>query len=448
MVTTHNSKSLMGSVFLPAWWLGRKPTDRILHASHTTSLVEGFSRQARNLIRDEDYRAIFPNTVLSTEVNRVEEWEIVPPKGRRIPGKYACAGVGTAIAGKRGNLGIIDDPISEQTAWSETARNSVNNWFPGGFRSRMLPGGCIVCIATRWHEDDLLGWLLRRAQEEDSEQWVNIDLPAILDDDAAKLLGDGAQAGEALFPELYDLEEMLSIKKEMPSWQWNALYMQRPTNEEGAILKRDYWVEWGHGTPPEKFTDSQKKAWLDGDYPEFVFTLQSWDTAFSKADHADFSACTTWGVFLDQEKTPHQMLCGAMKGRWDFPELVQKSLLAYQKWEPTNVLIEKKASGQSLWQELHHRGLPVSTYRPDKDKIARANAVSGILHGGRTYFMPRQATEDCIEECAAFPFGKHDDFVDSVTQALWRLREGRYSQHPEDPKPDTRVRRPRRRRSY
>jgi predicted phage terminase large subunit-like protein len=249
---------------------------------------------------------------------------------------------------------------------------------------------------TRWGTKDLTGRLLAKQTDEHADQWEVVEFPAIM------------PSGEALWPEYWTVPELEGVKASLPVSKWEAQWMQKPTSEEGAILKREWW-----------------KLWEEERVPNMQFVIQSYDTAFSKKETADFSA--TWCVFYpDEGGEPNLLLLDVRKGRWNFPELKNIAFEQYEYWEPDIVIIEAKASGMPLTHELRQTGIPVLNYSPNKgqDKVARVNAVSPILEAGMVWAPDKRWAEELIEECAAFPFGDHDDLVDSTTQALLRYRQG------------------------
>ena len=264
----------------------------------------------------------------------------------------------------------------------------------------------LVSHNTRWREDDLAGWLLK---EHAHEEWETVDFPAILPD------------GSPLWPERFGLDALKRIERTLPSRDWSALYMQRPTVEEGGILKRHWWQRWTRSEPPP-----------------IEHVVLSLDTAFSEKDSADYSAATVWGYFRskdneDDTKSPkvydNIILLDAWQGRVDFPDLRAQCKALIKKHEPDTVLIEKKASGQSLIQELRRQGIPVVAYTPDRDKVARAYSVQSIFESDCVWAPADKSFADMvIDQCAAFPTGAHDDLVDCTVQALIRFRQsGRLS---------------------
>jgi predicted phage terminase large subunit-like protein len=251
--------------------------------------------------------------------------------------------------------------------------------------------------------DDLSGRLLKQQGQLKADKWEVLEFPAIL------------PSNKPLWPEYWKLEELESVKMSIGLSKWNAQWQQQPTNDEGAILKRQWW-----------------KVWPRVDPPDVEYVIQSYDTAYSKKETSDYSAITTWGVFYpDADSGPNIILLNVLKGRWDFPELKRRALDEYRYWHPDNVLIEAKATGITLQQELRRMGIPVTMYSPGgrrsgQDKVARANSVAPILESGMVWVPETEWAEELVEECAAFPNGDNDDLVDSTTQALMRFRAGNF----------------------
>tara|TARA_R110002012_G_scaffold105387_1_gene246277 strand:+ start:476 stop:1936 length:1461 start_codon:yes stop_codon:yes gene_type:complete len=397
----RHTKSEFASYLLPSWLMGKNPKLKIIQATHTGELAVRFGRKVRNLMAQEDYKRIFPNAKLRPDSLAAGRWET--DKG----GEYFASGVGGAITGRGADLMIIDDPHSEQDALSPTALESAYEWYTSGPRQRLQPGGAIVIVMTRWSQIDLTGKLLKQqARDLLADQWEIVEFPAIMPD------------GKALWSQFWKVEELLKVKASLSVGKWEAQWQQAPTSETSAILKRDWW-----------------KKWEKEDIPPLTYVMQSYDTAYSKQDNADFSAITTWGVFYPVEgEPPNIILCDARRGRWDFPELKKIALEEYKHWDPECVLIEAKASGLPLTQELRSMGIPIQNYSPNRgqDKYTRVNSVAPLLESGLVWAPDTRWSEEVIEECAQFPAGENDDFVDTVTQALRRFREGGFISHPED----------------
>ena len=302
---------------------------------------------------------------------------------------------------------MIDDPHSEQDAqlgqYNPEVYDKVYEWYTSGPRQGLQPGGAIILVMTRWAKRDLTGQILRSMENKSGiDDWEVIELPAIM------------PSGKALWGEFWKLEELESLKAELPVAKWNAQYQQNPTSEEGALIKREWWRLWDSNNPPP-----------------CEAIIQSWDTAFLKTERSDYSACTTWGVFYHPDDTTgiektHLILLDSFKAKLEFPELKRAAYDKYMEWEPDQMIIEAKASGAPLVFELRAMGIPVTEFTPTRgnDKIARVNAVTDLFSSGTVWYPPTRWADEVIEECASFPSGDHDDLVDSTTQALLRFRQG------------------------
>lgn len=274
-------------------------------------------------------------------------------------------------------------------------------------RTKNFIANGVVSHNTRWSKRDLTGKILKSSIERDGDTWEIIDFPAIL------------PSGKALWPQFWKLEELQALKEELPVSKWNAQYQQQPTSEEGALVKREWWQEWTLEKPP---------------ICEYI--IQSWDTAYTKNERSDYSACTTWGVFYlnEDEMQPNIILLDAVKERLEFPELKERALQYYKEWEPDVFIVEAKAAGSPLIFELRRMGIPVSEFTPTRgnDKIARMNSVTDLFASGKVWAPRKRWAEEVIEEMAAFPNSEHDDLVDSSTQALIRYRKGGFVRLPSD----------------
>ena len=389
----RHTKSEFASNLFPAWMLGKNPKLKIIQTTHTAELSDGFGRKVKNLIMQDEFKEVFPDVKLAEDSKASGRFNT--NKG----GEYFAAGVGGAITGRGADLLIIDDPHSEQDALSDKKMEDAYEWYTSGPRQRLQPGGSIVVVMTRWSVKDLTGKLLAKQTAESSDQWDVVEFPAIIDD-------------EPMWPEFWNLPELLGVKASISEQKWQAQYQQNPVGDEGAIIKREWWNVW----EKEKI-------------PPLQHIIQSYDTAYSKRETADFSAITTWGIFYPEEGGPPNIILVDMKkGRWDFPELKQVALEQQQYWDPETILIEAKASGMPLTQELRMMGIPVITYTPSKgnDKHVRVNSVAPLFEAGQVWAPDHRFAEEVIEECAAFPYGDHDDLVDSTTQALLRFRQGAF----------------------
>ena len=397
----RHTKSEFASYLFPAWLMGRRPDLKIIQATHTAELAVGFGRKVKNLIDSDDFRDIFPDIKLATDAKASGRWST------NGGGEYYAVGVGGALAGRGADLCIIDDPVSEQDALSPTALDSIYEWYTSGPRQRLQPGGSIIIVMTRWGIKDLTARVIAKQSEGGADRWEVVEFPAIFPD-----------TNNVLWPEYWSREELDGVKASIPVAKWNAQYMQNPTAEEGAIIKREWWNVWDVDKPPP-----------------CSYIIQSYDTAFSKSDRADFSAITTWGIFTPVEGEGDAIiLLDAEKGSWDFPELKLKAQELNEAYEPDMILIEQKASGTPLTQELRRMGIPVTPFTPSKgaDKFARMNACAPVFESGMVWRPDANFAEEVVEECASFPHGDHDDLADSMTQAILRFRQGGFISTPDD----------------
>ena len=398
----RHTKSEFASYLLPAWFLGKFPHKKIIQCSHTAELAVGFGRKVRNLVDTEVYRDIFPDLNLASDSKAAGRWNT--SKG----GDYFAIGVNGAVTGKGADVLIVDDPHSEQEAALAEVNPDIYDktyeWYTSGPRQRLQPGGAIVIVMTRWSKRDLTGQILKDATANESVgEWEVIEFPAILPSD------------KPLWPEFWELEELLKVKRDVPNSKWMAQYQQNPVSESAAIIKREWWQTWDRETPPQ-----------------CDFILQAWDTAFEKTQRADYSAQTTWGVFYQADDNgvdqANIILLNGSRDRVEFPTLKQWAIDEYKEWDPDSVIIEKKASGAPLIYEMRAMGIPVQEFTPTRgnDKISRLNAVADIFASGRVWAPATRWAEEVIDEVAEFPAGSHDDFVDTVSMAMHRFRRGGY----------------------
>jgi predicted phage terminase large subunit-like protein len=407
----RHTKSEFASYLLPAWFLGKYPNKKVIQTSHTAELAVGFGRKVRNLVDSDPYKRLFPDVALQSDSKAAGRWNT------NHGGDYFAIGIGGAVTGKGADILIIDDPHSEQEAALAQINPDIYNktyeWYTSGPRQRLQPGGAIVIVMTRWSQRDLTAQVLKAAAARDGDQWEVIDFPAIL------------PSGASLWPEFWSLKELEILKEELPNSKWQAQYMQQPTSDNSAIIKREWWKIWEDETPP---------------YCEYL--IQSWDTAFTKNERSDYSACTTWGVFYQPDDTGVEqaniIALNAFKKRMEFPELKMRAYEEYQEWEPDALIVEAKASGAPLVFELRAMGIPVQEFTPTRgnDKIARLNAVADIFASGKVWVPNTRWADELIDEVASFPSGEHDDLVDSTSQALLRYRRGGFirlqSDEPEE----------------
>jgi len=397
----RHTKSEFASYLLPAWFLGKYPGKKVIQTSHTAELAVGFGRKVRNLVDTEAYHRIFPELVLQADSKAAGRWNT--SKG----GDYFAIGVGGAVTGKGADLLIIDDPHSEQEAALAEVNPDIYDktyeWYTSGPRQRLQPGGAIIIVMTRWSKRDLTAKVLKAAASRGGDEWEVIEFPAIL------------PSGNPLWPEFWPTEELSVLREELPNSKWMAQYQQNPTGDQSAIVKREWWNVWEKERPPS-----------------CDFILQCWDTAFEKTQRADYSACTTWGVFYypDDNGTDQAniILLDAVRDRLEFPSLKRAAIEQYQEWQPDSIIIEKKASGAPLIYELRSMGIPVQEFTPSRgnDKISRLNAVSDVFASGRVWVPDTHWAEEVVEEVASFPGSEHDDYTDTVSMAIARFRRGGY----------------------
>jgi len=419
-IPPRHGKSNLVSIMYPAWFLGRNPNKKVMMVSHTTDLAVDFGRKVRNMIASDEYSAIFPTVKLAVDSKSAGRWNT------NTGGEYYACGIGSSIAGRGADLLLVDDPHSEQDVINGNFEtfSKAYDWFTFGARTRLMPGGRVAIIQTRWHMDDLTGRVTKdMIQNERADQYEVVEFPAILDIDDEET---GEMIQKPLWPEFFDLEALLRTKASMPTFQWNAQYQQEPTAEEAALVKREWWQMWEQGDPPS-----------------CEYIIMSLDAAAETHNRADFTALTTWGVFLNEDNEAYNIiLLNSIKKRMEFPELKDLAMEEYAEWEPDAFIVEKKSSGTALYQEMRRMGLPVSEYTPHRgsgDKLARLNSVSDIVASGLVWVPPTRWAEEVIEEIAGFPFMSHDDLVDSTVMALMRFRQGGFIRLPTDEPEETRY---------
>jgi predicted phage terminase large subunit-like protein len=420
----RSSKSVICSKLFPAWYIGRNPEHEILTVSHSDQLSSDFGRSVRDLVNTEDFGRIFGGVTLRSDVRAAGKWKTTHG------GTYYAAGVRSQIAGRGAHIAILDDVMSEEDSFSESGRKYVKEWYPAGLRTRIMPNGSILIINTRYHYDDLCGWLLKQ-QEDISEYgvipWEVVKIPAWVDEASSKLLD--LPVGSSYFPE-WKPDEVLKvdeqeIKASNGSRYWESLYMQNPTPEEGGLIKKK-WIQW----------------WEYDEPPACDFIIQTYDTAFSTRTTADFSVIQTWGIFCSYDQNEYGeegypsnlILLGNIKGRFEYPILRKMAQDLYYQHRPDVCIVEKKASGQSLIQDMRRAGLPVQEFIPDKDKIARVYAASPMMEAGRVWIPKHKKwSDDLLTELLQFPHGAHDDQVDALTMAIHFMKESWHLTHPDDP---------------
>jgi predicted phage terminase large subunit-like protein len=394
-------KSLLASVAFPAWCLGHDPAAQILCVSYAQELADKLSRDCRRILASDWYRRIFP-TRLSPERQAVPEFETTA-LGCRL-----ATSVGGVLTGRGADLIIIDDPLKPEEALSETQRRAANEWFDHTLYSRLNDkiAGAIVVIMHRLHEDDLVGHVLAQ------EDWEVVSFPAIAEVDEV-LLAETVwgpklltrHQGEALHPAREPLSMLEHLRQMIGEYNFAGQYQQAPTPLGGGLVKRAWFRHYAASALP----------------PQFERIVQSWDTANKATELSDYSVCTTWGIAGN-----NLYLVDLVRRRMEYPELKREVRAQYERFRPSVVLIEDKASGTQLIQELIHEGLyAVTRYRPQTDKVMRMHAQTAMIENGFVH-LPDTAPwlAQYLHELTVFPHGKHDDQVDSTAQMLDWYKQG------------------------
>jgi predicted phage terminase large subunit-like protein len=393
-IPPRHLKSLTSSVALPAWLLGHDPTIAIINVTYGQELSDKFARDCRAIMMSGWYRALFPTKLASA---RASLQELTSTRG----GFRMATSVGGVLTGRGADLVLIDDPVKPTDAMSES-RRAANEWFDGTLYSRLndKAKGAIVIVMQRLHEDDLVGHVLKR------EGWEILSFPAIAETDELHVAETAfgrrefrRQAGEALHPERESLETLTHIRTTIGEYNFAGQYQQRPAPAGGGMVKEAWFRRYRMSDRPEKFDR----------------VVQSWDTANKPSELADYSVCTTWGL-----KGPNFYLLNVFRKRLTFPELKRAVIEQDQQFHPEVILIEDKASGTQLIQDLIEAGLSrVTRYKPEGDKIMRVHAQTATIENGFVH-LPEEAhwLADYIAELTVFPAGRHDDQVDSTAQAL------------------------------
>jgi predicted phage terminase large subunit-like protein len=420
-IAPRMGKSQLTSIFFPAWFIGNFPAKKIMMVSHTADLAVDFGRKVRNLVNSEEYKQIFPDVSLAADSKSAGRWDT--NKG----GTYFAIGIGGAIAGRGADLLVIDDPHNEQDILNGNFEvfEKAYEWYAYGARTRLMPGGAVAVVATRWAEQDLIGKLQTdMIRNPESDQWDVVEFPALFERPDAPASAPEADKYTALWPEQWPVEALLKTKASMPGFQWAAQYLQQPTSRDAAIIKREWWQEWDRDDPPQ-----------------CEYIIMSLDAAAEKNNRADYTALTTWGVFyMDSPETGRSeaqiILLNSIKERLEFPELKRLAYDEYSDWQPDWFVVEKKSAGTALYQEMRRAGIPVQEITPTRasgDKVARLNAVSDIFASGMVWYPAgRRWSEEVVDEVCGFPAMPHDDLVDSTIYALMRFRDGGFIRLPTD----------------
>jgi len=434
MMPPGSAKSTIGSVVVAAWALGRRPGTNVIMCTYGQDLTLRFARRTRQMCRDPEYQKIMGCSVVGDN-QAVEQWSLDNGSD------YRAAALGSAITGMRGSLIICDDLVKDrESADSALMRDKTWEAYVDNISTRLRPNAKMIFIGTRWHQDDYIGRLV-------SEEWVGqsglwrskatgrlmriINLPMLAEHKDDPL---GRLPGQMLWEEYLDRDDVMRRKAAAESGNvaasrsWSALYQCRPAPNEGAILSRHYWQKW------------TKK-----DLPEVKAVYLFYDTAFEEGEENDYSAMTAWGVFDHTSKKPggeeynhtHMILLGAWEEKVNAVDLIDEVLAHCKLFRPDRIMVEKRASGVQLIQEMRRRRLPVKEWLPRgkpgaKGKVPRAHAIAAILEQGSCWYVPGVKTERVLDQCAAFPFGTNDDLVDTVTMAIAYCRDKHLFQTADD----------------
>lgn len=425
-----HAKTFCLSHHFPAFYLSKFPGHCVIAVTHTQDLAKANGRRARNILASDEHRNLFPETSVSEDSAAADAWETT--RG----GIYLGFGVGSTVVGRRASCVVIDDALKGMDdADSDLVREKLWTWYGADLFTRLVPGGLIIIVATRYHLDDLSGRLLAASQQPGGEKWETLILPAL----AEKADPLGRVEGEALWPEWQPKQALLNIKAQpaMTPRMWSALFQQRPVIEGGNLIKRSYIKLWCHIEPPET-----------------TFIIQSWDTAISARSSAAYSCCLTFGVFMDEHNMPVLILLSRWRGRVEYPELRKMAQRLYynylddridmpmhnpSKRSPDICLIEDKATGKPLIADLGRAGIQATAFQVSRygDKTARLRLCLDIFEGGRVYVpavppaytLPRQWAEEYISSLISFPNADSRDDADATSQAIIRLKTSGWIYH-------------------
>ena len=388
-------KSLLASIAFPAWCLGRDPSAQILCVSYAQELADKLARDCRGIMMSPWYRQIFP-TRLAPHRQAVQEF-ITTRQGYRL-----ATSTGGVLTGRDADIILIDDPLKPEEALSEAQRQAANDWFDHTLYSRLNDKrhGAIVIIMQRLHEDDLVGHVLGQ------EQWEILSFPAIAEKDEEHRIETILQPkcfrrrqGEALHPDREPLEVLDRIRRTIGEYNFAGQYQQSPAPLGGGLVKAEWFRRYRENELPERFDR----------------IVQSWDTANKVTELSDFSVCTTWGV-----KDKNLFLIGVFRRQLEYPALKRAVREQQRLFGATEVLIEDKASGTQLIQELITEGCyGVTRYQPTGDKTMRLHAQTALIENGFVR-IPEAAPwlAEYLHEMTVFPKGKHDDQANSTAQFL------------------------------
>ena len=388
-------KSLMASIAYPAWCLGHDPSAQILCVSYAQDLADKLARDCRSIMLSQWYRQIFP-TRLAAHRQAVQEF-LTTRQGYRL-----ATSNGGVLTGRGADIILIDDPLKPEEALSDAQRQATNEWYDHTLYSRQNDKrhGAIVVIMQRLHEDDLVGHVLGQ------EEWEVVRFPAIAEADEVHKIETiwgprsfTRRQGDALHPEREQLDTLDRIRRTLGEYNFAGQYQQTPAPLGGGMVKAEWFKRYAPNNRPESFER----------------IIQSWDTANKATELSDFSVCTTWGV-----RGKDLFLLNVLRKRLEYPALKRAVREQHSQFEADVVLIEDKASGTQLIQELIADGFHrVKRYKPECDKIMRLHAQTATIENGFVH-LPEAAPwlAEYLHEMTVFPKGKHDDQVDSTAQFL------------------------------
>ena len=377
----RHAKSTHTSFLFPSFFLGNYPEKQIIFSTYSQEFANDFGRKVRNLISSETFKMFFDKCELAEDSQAVNRFNT------KAGGSYFAVGAGGPITGRGGDILLLDDIIKNRVeANSPTFKRRLEDWWSSTMYTRLMPNGAIIFVCTRWAKDDLAGSILANSDEE----WEVISMPAINENN------------EALWPEQFNLEKLLRIKKNISAKDWNSLYQQRPTIDEGAIIKRAQIKEYDK--LPTRFDE----------------VLMSWDLAFKGNKTSDYSV----GVVLGKLGANIYLL-DCFRQKVDFPKMIEAFKWYTKKWPSASVkLVEDAANGAALISTLRSEIQGIVPVKPEGDKVSRVHSISHLFEAGNVLFPTKNSyswVDECTEELVTFPDAPNDDFVDALTQGLRRL---------------------------
>ena len=389
-------KSMLVSVAFPAFLLGHDPSTRIIVASYGADLAGKFGADTRTVMQCRWYQDLFPGTRLVGAAPAAGDFSTTR-QGCRL-----AVSAGGPFTGRGAGLIVIDDPLKASDAPSDVERERINSWFDQNVVQRLddKKTGAIIVVMQRLHDEDLTGYLLEKGG------WEHLRLPAIAEDDERFRLANGnivgRDVGEALHPAREPLETLAALKHSIGAYDFAGQYQQDPAPREGGLVRAEHF--------PRQSADNVR----------FDMTVQSWDTAHKTGELNDYSVCTTWG--RTSERRYH--LLDVFRAKLAFPQLVARVQALHAHHHPHTILVEDCASGSSLIQSLRQgSNLPIKAIKPEGDKVTRLNVLTGIIESGHVILPPEAPwIDDFLLEITRFPRAKHDDQVDSLTQAITWMR--------------------------